>query len=83
MCKPHWNQYTSALRRAALARKVDVGASTEVAPTESVPAAVATPEAAGGKTAKKAREATPEPIRKRVPRGRQEAAPKAGSQGHA
>jgi hypothetical protein len=21
MCKPHWNQYTSALRKAALARK--------------------------------------------------------------
>ena len=23
MCKPHWNQYTSALRKAALARKAD------------------------------------------------------------
>lgn len=25
MCKPHWNQYTSALRKAALARKAEGG----------------------------------------------------------
>lgn len=25
MCKPHWNQYTSALRKAALARKAAEG----------------------------------------------------------
>ncbi len=37
MCKPHWNQYTNALRRAALARK-----AAESAPTE--PEAVETPE---------------------------------------
>ncbi len=38
MCKPHWNQYTNALRRAALARKAaeDV-APAEVAPTEPEP----------------------------------------------
>ncbi len=30
MCKPHWNQYTSALRRAALARKAT--ATTTEAP---------------------------------------------------
>ena len=84
MCKPHWNQYTSALRKAALARKAaEAGLTTEVASTESDPAAVASPMAVGGKTAKKARAATPEPIRTRVPRGRQEAAPKAGSQGDA
>ena len=29
MCKPHWNQYTSALRKAALARK-----AAETAPAE-------------------------------------------------
>ena len=35
MCKPHWNQYTTALRGAALARKAgDGAAATEVAPTE-------------------------------------------------
>jgi len=38
MCKPHWNEYTSALRRAALARKAaEGGTATEVAPTESEP----------------------------------------------
>jgi len=84
MCKPHWRQYTSALRKAALVRKAaDGGLATEVAPTESDRAAVAAPMAVGGKTAKKARAATPEPIRTRVPRGRQEAAPEAGSQGDA
>ncbi len=39
MCRPHWNQYTGALRKAALARKaVEGGVATEVAPTESEPA---------------------------------------------
>jgi len=39
MCKPHWNQYTAALRKAALARKAaDDGVAAEVAPTESKPA---------------------------------------------
>ena len=38
MCKPHWNQYTSALRKAALARKAAEGVvPTEVAPTEPEP----------------------------------------------
>ena len=84
MCKPHWNQYTSALRKAALARKASKGGlATDIAPTESDPAAVASPKAVGDRKAKKAREATPEPIRTRVPRGRQEAAPEAGSQGDA
>jgi|SRR5664279_2097153 hypothetical protein len=82
MCKPHWRQYTKALRKAALARKAaDGGLATEVAPTESEPATVATPTAVGSKTAKKPRAATHEPIRTRAARGRQEAAPKAGSQG--
>jgi len=38
MCKPHWNQYTSALRKAALARKAAEGvAPAEVAPIEPEP----------------------------------------------
>ncbi|HUG29108.1 MAG TPA: hypothetical protein VMQ65_01140 [Candidatus Limnocylindria bacterium] len=38
MCKTHWNEYTSALRKAALARKAAEGeVSTEVAPTEPEP----------------------------------------------
>ena len=28
MCKPHWNQYTSALRKAALVRKAEGGTPT-------------------------------------------------------
>jgi hypothetical protein len=84
MCKPHWNQYTKALRKAALARKaVDGGLATDIAPTESDPAAGATRKADGGKTAKKARATKPEPIRTRVARGHQAAAPAAGSQGDA
>jgi hypothetical protein len=79
MCKPHWNQYTKALQKAALARK----AAEAGAPNDSAPAAVAAPKAVGGKAAKKARAAKPEPIRTRVPRGHQEAAPEAGSQGDA
>jgi len=45
MCKPHWNQYTSALRKAALARK----AADDGAPSESAPAAAAAPKAVGGR----------------------------------
>ncbi len=44
MCKPHWNQYTSALRKAALARKAAEGeVSTAVPPAESDPAAAPEP----------------------------------------
>jgi hypothetical protein len=71
MCKPHWNQYTTALRKAALARQAaDGGAATEVAPTESEPAAVAARKRVGGRRAKEARAARPEPIRTRPARGR-------------
>jgi hypothetical protein len=53
MCKPHWNQYTRALRKAALARKAAEPAPVEPAPVEPTPvrkrakggAKVATPEA--------------------------------------
>jgi hypothetical protein len=82
MCKPHWNQYTKELRKAALARKAgDREVATEEVSTESDPGAVASPKAVGGKTAKKDRAAKPQPIRTRAPRPRQEAAPEAGSQG--
>ncbi len=70
MCKPHWNQYTTALRKAALARKAAEGvAVTEVAPTESGPATVPPIKAGGGRT-KAARVAKPEPIRTKPARGR-------------
>jgi hypothetical protein len=84
MCKPHWNQYTKELRKAAMVRMTaEGGTASEALSTESDPAAVATPKAAGGRTAKNARTPKPEPIRTRAPRGRQEAAPKAASQGDA
>ena len=69
MCKTHWNQYTTALRKAALARKAADGAvATEAAPTEREPAAVAARKGVGGRKAKEARAAKPEPIRMRAPR---------------
>jgi hypothetical protein len=71
MCKPHWNQYTTALRKAALARKAaEGGAATEGAPTESEPAAVTARRGVGGRKAKEARATKPEPIRTRPARGR-------------
>ncbi len=75
MCKPHWNQYTTALRKAALAHKGEEPAvvATQEARTEGV----------GGRRAKVARAAKPEPIRTRSPLGRRQAAPQAGSQGDA
>ena len=71
MCKTHWNQYTTALRKAALARKAaDGGVATEVAPTESEPVAVAAPKGVGGRRAREAKAPKPEPIRTRPARGR-------------
>ena len=84
MCKPHWREYTTALRKVALARKAaDGGVATEAERTEPDPAAGAARKGVGGRRAKEARAAKPEPIRTRTPRGRQEAAPEAGSQGDA
>jgi hypothetical protein len=84
MCKPRWNQYTAALRRAAMVRRAsDGGAATEAAPTESEPGAVAAPTTVGGRGANETRAAKPEPIRTRVARGRQQATPEAGSQSDA
>jgi hypothetical protein len=69
MCKPHWNQYTTALRKAALARKAaEGGVATEVASTESDPAAAKARAAKKPVAAKPARK--PEPIRTRPARGR-------------
>ena len=84
MCKPHWNQYTNALRKAALARKAaDGGEATAVAPAEAEPVAVAAPKALGGRKGTEARTPRPEPIRTRAPRGRKTVLPEAGSQGDA
>jgi hypothetical protein len=70
MCKPHWNQYTTALRKDALARKAaEGGAATEVAPTESEPVEVASRKGTGRRTTE-TRVAKPEPIRTRPGRGR-------------
>ena len=39
MCKPHWNQYTTELRKAAIAAKATDG---EPEPAEAAPAAIET-----------------------------------------
>lgn len=44
MCKPHWNAYTSALRKAALARR-----APEAGPAEPEPVRPAAPGRAGRK----------------------------------
>ena len=49
MCKTHWNAYTNALRKAALARK-----AAEAAPAE--PEVIATPEPTRAKRGRKAAE---------------------------
>jgi hypothetical protein len=71
MCRPHWSQYTTALRKAALARQAaDGGAASVVGSTESDPAAVAARDGVGRRRAKAAGAAKPEPIRTRPARGR-------------
>jgi hypothetical protein len=50
MCKPHWNQYTSALRKAALARKGAEAAPIEPEPVEA-PVPIRTRAKRGGKAA--------------------------------
>ena len=80
MCKPHWNQYTTALRKAALARKAtegDVVATAETA-TSQAPAG-----SRKGRAAKPTRAPKPEPIRTRAKRGATAVVPAAGSQGDA
>jgi hypothetical protein len=72
MCKTHWNQYTTALRKAALARKAAEAA--DIATAESEPE-VAAPKGSRGRRAKGAGAAEPEPIRTRAPRPRGKAEP--------
>jgi hypothetical protein len=70
MCKPHWNQYTTALRKAALARKA-AGADPVVVRAR---ATVVEREAEPGRAARRPRRTAhapkPEPIRTRPARGR-------------
>ncbi len=69
MCKVHWNQYTTALRKAALARQTaDGGVATQVAPTVSDRAAVKGVKTAIGNSAKPAKK--PQSIRTKPTRGR-------------
>jgi hypothetical protein len=41
MCRTHWNEYTSALRKAALERKAAEGEATSEEPAEDVAATTA------------------------------------------
>jgi len=52
MCKPHWNEYTSALRKAALARKATQGEPGE---GQATPAPVRAGPAKPGPSARKGR----------------------------
>jgi len=55
MCKPHWNQYTTALRKAAVARKAaEDGAGTEAVPAEPEPVEAPEPIRTRGKRGRKA-----------------------------
>jgi hypothetical protein len=80
MCKPHWKEYTTALRKAAVAHTASAGAAVEAGADREaklVPGAV--PEAARG--------TKPEPIRTKAPRTARRTTgttvPTAGSQGDA
>jgi hypothetical protein len=68
MCRTHWNQYTTALRKAALARKAaDGGVAAEVV-AELEPSAVSARKGVGGRRGKEARATKPKPIRAQTPR---------------
>ena len=59
MCKPHWSQYTSALRKAALARKAaEDGGPGEAPAITSDPVEAPAPDRPRAKRGRK--EATPE-----------------------
>jgi len=58
MCKPHWNQYTNALRKAALARKAVEGG--EPGDGQATPAPVRAGPAKPGASARKGRATKPE-----------------------
>ena len=81
LCKTHWTEYTRALRVAATGRQPAPASVAEVEPARADKLAAKAARTAIRNKAKPARK--PEPIRTRVPRGRQEAAPEAGSQGDA
>ena len=53
MCKPHWNEYTTALRKAALARRAAEAGAAEAGPAEPEPAEAPAPSRAGRKRASK------------------------------
>ena len=81
MCKTHWNQYTNALRKAALARKAAEGdGATEAATIETASAPAGSPR---GRAAKPTRAPKPEPIRTRAPLRTRVQTLAAGSQGDA
>ena len=55
MCKPHWNQYTTALRKAAVARKAaEDGAGSEAVPAEPEPVEAPEPIRTRGQRGRKA-----------------------------
>ncbi len=81
MCKTHWSQYTSALRKAALARKAAEGDGATEAAAAEMASAPAGPRR--GRTTKQTKPPKPEPIRTRTPRRTRVLTPVGGSQGDA
>lgn len=62
MCKPHWRQYTNALRKAAVARKTAEVATGPAAEPEPVADAVVEPDAPATRKGRRAKaEATEVP----------------------
>lgn len=66
MCRTHWNQYTSALRRASLARRAAAAGTVAIE--------VAAPQASAPRATRR-NKGQPEPIRVAPPRKRREPRP--------
>ena len=60
MCKPHWRQYTNALRKAAVARKAIEATSDVQAEPEAEPELVAEPEPPATRSRRTRKAAVPE-----------------------
>ena len=70
LCKPHWREYTNALRNAALARKAADADPVVVLARAAVAEREAEPGRAAPRPRRTAKAPKPEPIRTRPARGR-------------
>ncbi len=70
MCRPHWREYTTALRKAALARKAADADPVVVPAGAAIEEREAEPGRAAPRPRRSAKAPKPEPIRTRPARGR-------------